>query len=362
MKKRNKISKTVLLLRILEIFKHYQKVKIGRILEILTSEGLISLNSNSRRLINYYLSELEDIGLIKRNGKGRGTFWEVNNTILLKNQCNLDYYQKAFLVLTFLFSEAIVFEFLRDDLKELLNFLGFKKNLLSFLAYDVQIKYLYLNRFNKYIQNLATVIKAIEEEKYLSLLFNKEIVFKRVLPTGIGIRNGKLYLIGFEEKGQYRTYSFEKISQITIRNEKYLGKRYPLPGNFLTFSEKSFVFGLKIEKPLEVWYGEYIFHPLAFKYLREDNSITVYMVGFTSRYFASRFMIHTSNTLIPPNEEMLNSARKQKLDLKYPDLPLKDLNENLKRFGEFLDYLESEMEDRLKRVKEIKNRFKELDF
>jgi len=61
------------------------------------------------------------------------------------------------------------------------------------------------------------------------------------------------------------------------------------------------------------------------------------LVGFDGSYFAKRFLSFSFESFIPPNVKILLLAKKKGLDKLFPQLILDDLNENMRRFENFIE-------------------------
>jgi hypothetical protein len=286
----------------------------------------------------------------KRQSKGRRTHW-----ILKKSpwdrQCFLLPHQKALIILLLLTTEDIFIELLKDDIENILIRCDFKKAFLDYIAKDIHIKYFYGIHPEHVLSILSKIVLAIENENYINLTYKKTKNFERVLPIGLGMRRGKIYLIAYEEQGEKRTIALENITSITILNLKYSGSKFPKPEKFLTFVEKPFVFGLILNKDTNLDSNILTFHPLIFKAEVENNIIReIYLVGFDGDYFAKRFLNFPFENFIPPDAKLLILAKKKRLDKQFPQLVLDDLNENLKRFENFVENLREVLKEKYQNV------------
>jgi predicted DNA-binding transcriptional regulator YafY len=198
----NSRKKFLVLLRILEIFQSYKTLKIGKLISILKDDGLLNGSEQSiRRVINYYLQELQEFGYIEKRGKGRGTHWILKKSTW-DRQCFLLPHQKALIILLLLTTEDIFIELLKDDIENLLIRCDFKKAFLDYIAKDIHIKYFYGIHPEHVLSILSKIVLAIENENYINLTYKKTKNFERVLPIGLGMRRGKIYLIAYEEQGE----------------------------------------------------------------------------------------------------------------------------------------------------------------
>jgi len=334
-KEKNKIG---ILLRILEIFDAYQEISAGRILEILTAEGYFPTEkkvSAKRRLLNYYLSELEQLGYIELKGRGRAARWVLKKSFI-KDECFLIENQKTLMLLGLLFSDEPFLNSTLPDWKRLMAKLEIGPTLLSHISLDIGIKNLWGLNFGRCLPIISKVVEAIRERSYISVLFKDEKKYQNFLPVGLGARQGFLYIIALEETGTRRFIPIQNISYITLKKKQYKGKKFPYLQPYLCFpNEQPFIFGLELQVPVEqpknISFTKLIFHT------HYENGILkrVYMVGFTGDYFANRFLPFLSYRLIPPNEEMLYIALRKEIDKKISNISTA-LEENKKRFKEFL--------------------------
>jgi hypothetical protein len=176
-----------------------------------------------------------------------------------------------------------------------------------------------------------------------------ERVYTKILPIGFAVRNGRLYLVALEERGEKRYFSLERISNLSLLNKTYPGRKYPPAGRFALFGDKPFVFGMRIKAKLYLSEEFLKFHPLVFHHEGTEGDYTLYMVGFDSDYFASRFAVFVFNEFIPPDGEMLRLADARGLKLLFPDLELDGAVQS-RRYRSFLERLRSALEKRLRRV------------
>ena len=358
-KKKNKAEnkKWAALFRILEILHAYNNLNAGRIFEILSNEGYLPSNGASpsaRRSLNNYLKELEEFGFIEKRGRGRNVRWHIKRSFI-RDGCFLLPQQKAVLILLLLTAEEVLLRNLEEDLKLILSRFWGNGEVFSHLSRDINSKYLYAVNFKNLLPVLGKIIEAIEGRRYVSILFKEEKVYRKLLPTGLGIRNGKIYFIALLENGEERTFALENIASLSVRGETYGGDHYPRPNNYLLYGEKPFVFGIYVGKDLRISKGVINFHPFVFHRTFSPSGETVekiYLVGFDSQYFAKNFLPYLYDP-IPPNEEMLLIARRKGIDKAYPGLKLDDINHHQKTFRNFLKKARNELASRLKRVKGI---------
>ena len=352
MEKRKEKGKIGVLFRILEIFQAYKEISAGRILEILVSEGYFSENkkdSAKRRLLNYYLSELERLGYIELIGRGRAAKWVLKRN-LIKDDCFLIEDQKALMLLGILLSEDIFVRSTAEDLKKLLTKFDIETDLLKHLSGDIGVKNLWGLNFEKFLPLISKILEAIRRKSYISVLFKNENNYRKFLPIGLGARAGFLYLIALEETGDRRYLPLETISYVAIKEQKYKGKKYPYFYPYMCFPhEKAFVFGLEINERLEVA-KNVVFSNLIFHYELEGELLRkVYLIGFTGDYFAGKFVQFAAYKILPPDEEMLKVAARKEVDKKFSTLST-DLKENRNRFTQFLRGLKKALDEKSMRV------------
>ncbi len=348
MKRKKEKGKIGVLFRILEIFQAYKEINAGRILEILTSEGYFSEEKKEtakRRLLNYYLTELENLGYIELKGRGRAARWVLKKN-LIKDDCFLIEDQKALMMLGILLSEDLFIRSTANDWKKLMVKFEVEPELLDRLSLDIAVKNLWGLNFGKYLPTVSKIIEAIRQKKYITVLFKNEATYRKLLPLGLGARKGYLYLVAVEETGNRRYIPVENITYISLKDQHYKGKKFPYLYPYLCFpGEKAFVFGMevgeRVENPKNLAFSNLVFY-----HEMEGNLLKkVYMVGFTGDYFAGRFIPLASYRLLPPNEEILRVAVKKEVDKRFSDIST-DPAENMNRFKQFLLSLKKILEQK----------------
>jgi len=354
MAKRGKeIPKFLILLRILDVIETHQGINAGKILQILTDEGFLNSNvevKTNRRLVNYYLKELEDWGFIQRKGNGRAIKWFPKKR-LFNHRCYLNDELKTVLMLLLLGADELVKVTLSGELQGLLQNLSFEKHTVEILTSDISIRYLYGVNLSKLLPSTVKIFRAIQAKKYISLLYKGEKIYRKLLPIGFGLRNGKIYMIALNEAGEKRSFALENISNLSILERTYPGKHFPKPGRFLLFGDKPFVFGLQLGNEFLTDPQFLSFHPLIFfQDGNERNGFTVYMVGFDSGYFASRVAVFRFERLLMPTDDIMQIAKEKKLQLLFPNFDLNNRNIHNERYRSFLKKLKQHLENRLKIV------------
>jgi predicted DNA-binding transcriptional regulator YafY len=338
---KNPSGKIQVILRILELFSTYKELSAGRILSKLVSEGY--MKPSSRRLLNYYLEELQRLGIIELKGKGRGAKWHLKKESS-GSTCNLDKEQKALIALGVLSMPDFLVESLRSELETLFEKVGLSKEMLAALGLDIHVKYLYGLAVQGHLGKLANILEAIKNKKFVTVVYDKgkgEEV-RTLLPIGVALRRGKIYMTAVDRDGKRKIFALERIKGIVEREKRYGGRHYPRPDYYLTLDEeKAFVFGMELDKKLPLTEKELSFSPLVFYHKIENGERLkkIYLVGFTGRYFASRFIPFLYGKLLYPDEHILSIARRKKLNNFFPSLELSDPEENQKRFYNFMKTL-----------------------
>jgi len=348
---KNSGGKVATVIRILELFAAYRELSAGKILEKLVAEGY--MKPSSRRLLNYYLEELGKLNILELKGKGRGAKWVLKRD-LFGGRCKLDNEQQALIYLAFLSLPDLMAKDLKEDISTLFNNLGIPETAFDTMGRDIHIKYLWGISPQKQLFKIAKILRAISEHRYINLAYEKrKNELRRLLPIGITLRKGKLYLTAIDRDGKRKTFALERIIFIELSTKTYSGKYYPQQPFYAAFEdrEKAFVFGVEVNKPLPAKKEYLTFSPLIFHHEIEGNVIKkIYLVGFTGDYFASRFMLFVYGKLIPPSADMLNIARKRRLNNIFHNLELANLSENLNRFSEFVKALNYQLLSRLQFV------------
>jgi len=338
-------GKIDVLFRILEIFQAYKEVNAGKILEILSAEGYFGdekKETAKRRLLNYYLSELESLGYIELVGRGRAAKWILKKDFI-QDSCFLVDDQKALILLGLLLSED---PFLRSTLYDWEKlFLKFELDpaLAERLSHDTAVRNLWGINASKLLPLISRIAEAIRTKSYLEVKF-KDGREARCLPLGIGSRAGFLYLVALDETGNRVYHKLEKLDAVSIKEQRYKGKKYPYLYPYLCLpGEKAFVFGLelneRVEEPSLLSFSRLVFHQEF-----EGNLLRkVFLVGFTGEYFASRFLPFAAYRILPPTPEIVRLAVRREVDKRFSDIPT-DAEENLVRFRSFVANLKRRLE------------------
>ena len=346
-------QKFTVLFRILELLLAYGNLKAGQLMDKLVDEGYFYADADRktvRRLLNYYLKQLEDWDFIERSGKGRSLRWKLKRSFVRDN-CFLTAEQKAILTTIILSADEFAKSAFEGELREILKRLSFEEHTIDALSSDINLRYLYGVDFKKVLPLMKKLFEALERKRFVSLLYRGDRVYAKLLPIGFAVRNGKLYMVALEEKGEKRYFSLERISNLSLLQRGYPGNSFPKPSKFAMFGEKPFVFGMRIDANLYVPDEFLKFHPLVFFHRGEEGKgYEIYMVGFDSDYFAARFMVFVFNSFIAPNGEILKLAKLKQLKMDFPELDLEDLETQTARYNSFLNRLRKSLSLRLKRV------------
>ena len=326
-------------------------VSTSEIQEYLVSINLLeslSPKSKDRRKLNRILVFLESEGYIESeriNAHGRKPQrWKVNENALPYLVSISD--EELTSLLTFV-------SFIPDSYKELSIFSPlmqlivrlskkFSEDKLDIIRKSFVYESQFLEKFIPLKQDvLLQIHKAIIENKALRIRYKQSEAFK-IFPLKIFVYNGLIYIGALKEDKSYRTYHLAGVDVLEELKEnlpKFYRKKYE-DVTFYMEDEKPFVFGVRLplKESLSYFSNVQIF-PTQFFFKKEDNeSCLVYLVGFLGSRFASRILVEEVLEVIPPSEEILSTAKKKKLRLKYPNLPL-NLKLNRQRFFQFIDEL-----------------------
>ncbi len=352
-KKSKDVHKFPTLFRILELLLAHDGLNAGRLMQKLIEEGYFNHGADEktiRRLLNYYLKQLEDWGFIERRGRGRTLKWYLKNGTF-RQSCYLTSEQKAILTTLLLSADEFTRNLFDGELREILKKLSFEEHTADAMLSDVNFRYLYGTDFKKLLPLMKKIFEALEGKRFISLLYMGERVYAKLLPLGFAIRNGRLYMVALEEKGEKRYFSLERISNLSLLDRTYPGKKFPSAGKFALFGDKPFVFGMRIDAKLYISPDFLKFHPLVFFNEGDDQKgYTLYMVGFDSDYFATRFMVFVFNEFYPPNGDMLKLAKEKELELLFPELEPDNGELQKERYHSFLRRLRLALRTRLRRV------------
>jgi hypothetical protein len=340
-------------------------VKTKDLQRYLESQGLLikSYQSN-RRLLQKYLENLEYEGYIERKyekTKGRQSQeWKINPKSFPKI---IGISEKEFISL------IITTSFMPDDYKNL-SFLSDIQNIINRTFFEITdekreilenaFKYVpeFHEKFSKINPHLlSNIFKGIFEKVYLKLLYKDK--WLKVAPVKIFLYQGILYISAVDEDNQHKILKFSCITNIVETQEKvqeFFIKKYRKL-NFGFEDEKPFIFAVDIPK----WYlsceSLQTTKLLNTQFFAEENkeNIKVYLIGYTGWRFPSRMFVPHIEKIYKPDEEILNTAKKFKKQIKKIDHEISfSLKENLKRFNEFLDNFKYYLEQRNRLINILK--------
>ncbi len=171
------------------------------------------------------------------------------------------------------------------------------------------------------------------------------------VPIKIFLYQGILYISVVDENNHHRILKFSCITSIIQTDEKaqefFIRKYRKL--NFGFEDEKPFIFAVDIPD----WYLRcediQTTKLINTQFYAEENeeNIRVYLIGYTGWRFPSRMFVPHIEKIYKPDEEILETAKKFKKQLKQIEEKISfSLRENLKRFDEFLDNFKYYLEQR----------------
>ncbi|MDQ7056041.1 MAG: hypothetical protein Q9M89_06075 [Persephonella sp.] len=162
---------------------------------------------------------------------------------------------------------------------------------------------------------------------------------------------GILYVSVIDENNKHKILKFSCITNIIKTQEKaqeFFIKKYRNL-NFGFEDEKPFVFAVDIPD----WYlrceNIQTTKLINTQFYIEENGeyIKVFLIGYTGWRFPSRMFVPHIEKIYKPDEGILETAKKFKKQIKQIDEKISfSLNENLKRFNEFLDNFKYYLEQR----------------
>ncbi len=332
-------------------------VKTADIQRFLENQGLLTRSYQSnRRLLQKYLDNLEYYGYIQRKyekPKGRQSQeWKIN----LKSFPKIVGISEKELI-----SLLIMTSFMPDDYKNL-SFLSDIENIINRTAFEIDeekreiienaFKYVpefheKFSKINPYL--LDNIFKGIFEKVYLKIFYKDK--WRKVAPIKIFLYQGVLYLAGLDEKNDLINLKISCISSVIHTSEnaqEFFIKKYRKL-NFGFEDEKPFIFAVDIPK----WYLScediQTAKFLTSQFHAEENgeNIKVYLIGYTGWRFPSRMFVPHIAKIYKPDEEILQTAKSFKKQLKKIDEDISfSLRRNSKRFNEFLDNFKYYLEQR----------------
>lgn len=334
-------------------------VKTAEIQRYLENQGLLTKsNQSNRRLLQKYLENLEYEGYILRKyekTKGRQSQeWKINPKMFSKI---ISISEKE------LISLLIATSFMPDDYKQL-SFLSDIENIINRTAFEIDeekreiienaFKYVpefheKFSKINPYL--LDNIFKGIFEKKYLKIFYKDKWI--KLAPIKIFLYQGVLYISGIDDKNRLKNLKFSCITNIIKTDEKAQGffiKKYRKL-NFGFEDEKPFIFAVDIPN----WYLRcediQTIKLINTQFYAEENGeyIKIYLIGYTGWRFPSRMFVPHIEKIYEPDEEILETAKKFKKQIKQIDEKISfSLKENLKRFNEFSEVFEDYLEQRKK--------------
>ncbi len=185
---------------------------------------------------------------------------------------------------------------------------------------------------------------AVVEKLIIALLENRKIYFVyrdrsfRVFPVKLFTYNGMFYL-GALDGNLYRNFLVSRIKNVELLNERISleEKSSLVEQTFKIPDEEPFLFGVKFPESYateeEIRNGIQFF-PTQFHARVVADGIEVYLVGFTGKRFVSWFLVEKALSLIPPNREILEIAKKVRVKEREPNVSY-SLKTNLERFERF---------------------------
>jgi len=347
-------------LRLVQILHSYKSVKAGHIYNLLRSEGLLEGGgSNARRVLNYDLSLLQELGIIELEGKGNAARWRLKREIFPQSVALLPH-QKGILLLLLLLAEEAFLKNLGGEITNILSRLGLSAESIKALERDTNFKYLYAVDAASLLPLLGRIVQALENKSPVQILLKgKGESFLKLRPLGVGVRDGRIYLVALEGNKK-RCIPLDRIENISLLTwEEVDGKGESISSGDYTLGrgEKPFILGLKTEGGSWTRWGSISFHPFVFHSTSDDTGKRIlYLVGFDSDYFASRFLPHLGEPLAP-SEGMLKIARQKGSGNLCCPMPLEALSYHRSLYSDFLKRLRRQLSKRIKAVENALNSF-----
>ena len=332
-------------------------VKTADIQKYLESQGLLTKSYQSnRRLLQKYLENLEYEGyIIRKYEKTRGRQsqeWKINSKSFPKI---VGISEKE------LISLLITTSFMPDDYKQL-SFLSDIENIINRTAFEtdnekreiIENAFKYVPEFHEKFSKinpylLDNIFKGIFEKKYLKIFYKDKWI--KLAPIKIFLYQGVLYLSAINQENKKINLKISCITSIIETDEKvqefFIRKYRKL--NFGFEDEKPFIFAVDIPN----WYLRcediQTTKLINTQFYAEENeeNIRVYLIGYTGWRFPSRMFVPHIEKIYKPDEEILETAKKFKKQLKQIEEKISfSLKENLKRFEEFLENFEYYLDQR----------------
>ncbi len=322
------------------------------------NQGLLNKSPQSnRRLVQKYLENLEYEGYIIRKyerTKGRQSQeWKINP----------NNFQKIISISNKeLISLLIATSFMPDDYKNL-NFLSYIENIINRTAFEIddEKKEIIENAF-KYVPEFHEKFSKINPElldKIFKGIFNKEYLkvyydyhWKEIAPIKIFLYQGILYISAINKENKKINLKFGCIKSVieTDKKVKEFYIRKYRKQNFGFEDELPFLFAVDIPK----WYLKceniHTTKLMNTQFYAEENgeNIKVYLIGYTGWRFPSRMFVPHIEKIYKPDEEILETAKRFKKQLKETDEKITfSLKENTIRFNIFIEIFGNYLNQRL---------------
>lgn len=341
------------------LFEKNGYVKTADIQRFLENKGLFTKSyTSNRRLLQKYLENLEYEGYVIRKyekTKGRQSQeWKINSKSFSKIVGISDKELISLLIAT---------SFMPDDYKKL-SFLSDIENIINRTTFEIdeekkeiiENSFKYVPEFHEKFSNfnpylLDKIYKGIFEKVYLKLLYKDKLI--TAVPIKIFLYQGILYISVIDENNHHRILKFSCITSIIQTDEKaqefFIRKYRKL--NFGFEDEKPFIFALDIPNGYLRCEDIGTTKLMNTQFYAEENgeNIRVYLIGYTGWRFPSRMFVPHIEKIYKPDEEILETAKKFKKQIKQIDEKISfSLDKNLKRFNEFLKIFGEYLEQRKK--------------
>ncbi len=301
----------------------------------------------SKRNFYNYLNTLEKYGLIESKKEGKTKLWKAYD-----NFTYLDFADEEFLgFIVFLLGNLNpnLKRDLEDYIEKFINKI-FGKKIDSILDRSYVIREFIYDYKGDFFKKLGMVSKSILERKTINLRIQDNVI--RIIPQKLFFIDGEVRVLGYDvSTGEKVNLNLLKVSSITPINRE----NFPVEEISFTDLVNPFVFSIAYHKVyMHLEQEPAIVFPTQFYWEKKDNYYIHYLVGSTSDRFVQVFLTILYDRINPPDKETLILANKMRLDKRFPNLVVNDLNENLKRFLIFLETLEKHLDLRNGFVKSLK--------
>ena len=334
-------------------------VKTADIQRFLENKGLFTKSyTSNRRLLQKYLENLEYEGYVIRKyekTKGRQSQeWKINSKSFSKIVGISDKELISLLIAT---------SFMPNDYKKL-SFLSDIENIINRTAFEIdeekkeiiENSFKYVPEFHEKFSNfnpylLEKIYKGIFEKLYIKIVYKDQ--WLKIAPIKIFLYQGILYISAINDKNQKVNLKFSCIKNVILTNEKvqeFYIKKY-IKQNFGFKDEKPFIFAVDIPKEYVICEDLKDSKLINAQFFAEKNGkyVKVYLIGYTGWRFPSRMFVPHIEKIYKPDEEILETAKKFKKQIKQIDEKISfSLDKNLKRFNEFLKIFGEYLEQRKK--------------